>query len=334
MENLRSRRRGWQDGHQDQNVTLPCASTSRGEEEEGTPSADVETPSSAQPTLRIPSSLVDSGPQEQQRAASINTRRNLRNLGYSKWTVAEKEILHYCAEYSRYEKWSGRRRGVILEERMEKSELPPDKKGTPLPKIRSLLSQVHKYVKEERLRSIEEEAVRDAERDYREREKNEAAVQAVTDWTKEEKWILVWSMKYAEAKFIRQREKTAEWRRIFFHFCTNKSSVPPGRLTTRKSNILTSKVFKDSEITYMESEIEMRIELNNDILEHPIVMPAIESSNELAAAQPDDPPPSRRHQVRPVAVNQITTHYQPLCHHHHLQQILNKYHWKLSSLIS
>ena len=75
MENLRSRRRGWQDDHQDQNVTLPCASTSRGEEEEGTPLADVETPSSAQPTLRIPSSLVDSGPQEQQRAASIDYKK-------------------------------------------------------------------------------------------------------------------------------------------------------------------------------------------------------------------------------------------------------------------
>ena len=112
--------------------------------------------------MEQPSSQSDSGLQENHLATATVPRRNQRNLGYIRWSVAEKEILHYCSEYSKYDKWS-RKKGVILEERIREAELPPEKKAIPLPKIRSTISQLLKYVSEEKLVSIREKELQYAE---------------------------------------------------------------------------------------------------------------------------------------------------------------------------
>ena len=91
-------------------------------------------------------------------------KRNTRGQNAQKWSVEHKKVLLHCYHYSRYENWS-RKSGEILAEKIRDSDLPEDKKNTNIPNLRSIVSQIGKYLLPEDINTIKDEALRSAERD-------------------------------------------------------------------------------------------------------------------------------------------------------------------------
>ena len=134
----------------------------------------------------------------------------------------------HCYHYSRYENWS-RKSGEILAEKIRDSDLPEDKKNTNIPNLRSIVSQIGKYILPEEINTIKDEALRSAERDYLREQENESQFRGESKWKEEERWVLIWAIEYAQLKHegIRDKKTSETWRKIFFHFCPEKKKRFP-----------------------------------------------------------------------------------------------------------
>ena len=143
-----------------------------------------------------------------------NDRRSLssKNRNYNKtlWTIGEKEIIYKCFSYSRNVCW-GRKKDAIFEQQVKSSDLPRSKiEETTLLKLKSITSQIKKYLTAEVMTEIDSyERIR-AEEDFKKLSEEEKLSFNESLWTRREKWTLLWSISYAETKFTKQKDRSKE----------------------------------------------------------------------------------------------------------------------------
>ena len=249
MSGRRRRNSYWQDVAQDNKVPLTRLSTRACEDGNGTPSPSTESTQLGSPSGQH---STDSGPQQR---SSQRTTRNRRNYENVKWSIEEKRIILYCFAYSRYEKW-GRKKKVVFEEKIREADLPTEKKeNTTANKLISIVSQLSVYLSQEEIKCIEDQAFKDAESKFQLIEEKEKQEYGKSSWNRKEKWVLLWATEYAKIKHKNQRESCKEWQKILFHHCPNKTGTERSKLTTQKHNILTQKVFNESEINEMKKTV-------------------------------------------------------------------------------
>ena len=158
----------------------------------------------------------------------------------------------------------------------------------------SLVSTINRNVSAEEIALIKEEGRREAESDIAELSVNEVADLRSSQWTIEEKWILLWATEYAKLKFKKATERCAEWQRIVRYHCPNKRHAPKSRLNTQKNNVQKANLFSQADVDSMMEVIRSMVQ--NDIcpLENPIQPPNAplqpEDQNiELCNSQPATP---------------------------------------------
>ena len=271
----------WQADAQDKKDRLTCSRARQVKESDGTePSSSGSGKAMTRSSRGKPQGLEigDSGSSLTSTAKETVRKQNRRGLKSNPWTVAEKEVLLYCYHYSIFEKWS-RTSKEILKEKIDKSDLPLEKKETPIPKLRSLISQITRYIEPTKYTTIQKNALRDAEQDYLPIKEEETKRREESRWSRSEKWTLVWAMEYAKSKHSKQKERTEEWRKIFFHFCPGKKNIPPQRITCQRSNILKDKIFNMMELDYLRSEVAKLVASERSPIESPIEMPNCQQSS-------------------------------------------------------
>ena len=240
-----------------------------------------------------PPGLDEAGPGSQPPSCSEGEKRNRRGFRTQRWHTEHKKVLLHCYHYSRYEKWS-RSSGEILAERVRDSDLPEDKKNIDVPRLRSIISQMGKYLTSEEMTTIKNKALRSAEEDYRTMQEEENRRRQENKWEREERWVLIWAMEYAKQKYTRQKQITESWRKIFFHFCPTKSNIPPRRLTTQRHNFLRKS--SAAELDYMRSQVAALVASENSPLDNPVIVPTIEQTQQY---QTTPPPAQPNQQLRP-----------------------------------
>ena len=212
--------------------------------------------------------------------------RYKRNLDRMKWTVEEKKIILFCFHYSRLEEW-GRNKKEVFKMRLERSVLPKEKLNeTTIEKLNSIVSQMKKYIPPEEINNIKREALMEAKEEYEGLSEREKGKINTNNWMEKEKWVLIWAMHYAQTKYKKLKDSSAEWKRIFFHHCPSKKEYNNKKLTLQRSNFLRTEVFTPEQIQHMEECVEGMIGENNCPIQNPV--PLIYQ----AAAPPNFPPSS------------------------------------------
>ena len=91
----------------------------------------------------------------------------------------------------------------VFEKQLELSDLPKNKlDATTVANLVSLVSTINRNVSAEEIALIKEEGRREAESDIAELSVNEVADLRSSQWTIEEKLILLWATEYAKLKFM------------------------------------------------------------------------------------------------------------------------------------
>lgn len=117
-------------------------------------------------------------------------QRNTDKLQSVKWNLEEKRIVLQCYQYAQFEKWSLQKNAIFIEE-VKNSNLGEEKKNTPLNKLLSLVSQIHRYFTEEEIRIMKEEAYKKAFNDYHSQDQDDENVKKKRKSSKEsQKWTL------------------------------------------------------------------------------------------------------------------------------------------------
>ena len=137
-------------------------------------------------------------------------------------------------------------------------------------KLSSLMSQINRYIRTEKLNEIKTRSLQEAENDFgvkteEEREGRKAG------WLLEEKWTIIWATEYAKTKCggNRSRAYTKMWRDIVEKYCPNKKDHRTN--TSQLHNMKKSGVFSD-DMPYLTGKINFYIEQGIDPLLTPIPM--------------------------------------------------------------
>ena len=209
--------------------------------------------------------------------ASRPSRPNKRNYQKTMWSVEEKRILLRCYAYSRFEGWSSGTKDEVFKQQIDLTDLDKDKiQSTTVIKLRSLMTQVAKYIPAEEASSIREEGRKQAERDFQVLNDDERKQQSQNQWSMKEKWHLIWAVEYAKCKPHKNLvERCKEWQKIFYHHCKQKNHISKDKLINQKCNFLKTKMFAEEQLKHMRDEVKSMIQ--NDIcpLQNPIRLPPI-----------------------------------------------------------
>ena len=196
--------------------------------------------------------------------------RSIKQLYKIQWTIPEKKIILFCFHYSKLEKW-GRQKKKMFKERLERSTLSQEKLNeTTIEKLYSIVAQIHKYIPQDEIENIRTEALMEAEADYENLAEEDKKMIRTEHWIQEEKWTLLWTMKYAQTKHKRQTDSSAEWKRIFFHHYPEKKNYDNVKLTSQRSNFIKYKVFTREQLEHMDVCIETMIRERTCPIQHPI----------------------------------------------------------------
>ena len=189
--------------------------------------------------------------------------------------MKEKELIYFCFQYSRTECW-GRNKTQVFEQKIDSADLPPEKiRLTSIKKLQSIVSQIGRYIDPEKLKEIEVEAKTQATKDHGQLDDGAKQKLEIGTWKIEEKWCLIWSMRYATRRHQTQKNISQEWKTIFKHFFPGKAALPPNVLTSQRYNFIKSNVFSQEQIESMESSIEKLVEERLCPVSNPIPVPDI-----------------------------------------------------------
>ena len=269
----------WQDVAQDKKVPSTRLRTRAVVESDG-------ATSSSATRRNLPSTSTQQGnPSEQestvpgtQQLPQQRTKRNKRDYDTLKWSIEEKKILLFCFTYSRFEKW-GRLKKQVFEEQLKEAELSPEKiKATTIRKLESIISQIHVYLPKEEIVKIQKEALSKAANDFDLIGDEKQLEYGKSHWKREEKWVLLWAIEYARAKYTNQQQQCKEWQKIFKHHCPQKKEIPRDRLTSQKYNFIVQKVFTEEEMNDMKDRVKEMVESQKCPLSEPLEVPTTTST--------------------------------------------------------
>ena len=203
---------------------------------------------------------------------TTTTKKRTRTRGFTRiiWSVAEKELIYTCFAYSRSERWN-RNKNLVFEEQLRKSSLNPEKlEQVTTPKLTSLMSQISKYIRPERLSELKDLSLKKAEIDFLNETEPERCKRK-TGWGLEENWTLLWATEYARTLHNNKtRGYTNLWRSIMERYCPTRSDHKSSN--AQLYNVKKSGAFSDH-MTYLAEKVKLHIEQKIDPLTTPIPMP-------------------------------------------------------------
>ena len=179
-----------------------------------------------------PHTAAEEGPQygspeeETPSAAELTTgtrpkKKNRRIQNLIKWSREEKKIIYLCYQVSHNKIWGRGKCKSIFREQLEKSELDQEKVRKPTTnKFSSIVSQIPSYLNLEDIKEIEASAENTAQEINNNITENERIKLYKNQWSRKEKYILLWAMEYSQKKIIKvNKERTRVFSEIFFPRC-------------------------------------------------------------------------------------------------------------------
>uniref|UniRef100_UPI00358EDAF7 uncharacterized protein isoform X2 n=1 Tax=Myxine glutinosa TaxID=7769 RepID=UPI00358EDAF7 len=176
------------------------------------------------------------------------------------WSIEDKETILYCQMYSALEAWGTRGKGKRFEDQLKKSNISSKVDKVSLNKIYSVASVVHKYLSKDRIWEITEQARRQAAKDHIEMSPAQLLEQKKNNWSKEEKWTMLWAREYARQKCMRP-ETANIWEKLFRKHCRYKDHVGIQTLKSMKAAINQQKTFTDKENKIIEEQVKEAIRI-------------------------------------------------------------------------
>ena len=153
--------------------------------------------------------------------------------------------MYACFSYSRSERW-GRNKARVFQDQLRKSSLNQEKLDTmTTEKLNSLMSQIGKYLSNQKQDEINAKALQEAENDFA-KETAEERGRRKEGWLLEEKWTLLWATEYAKTKSGSNKSQayTKLWRAIMEKFCPNKGDHKKN--SSQLLNVKKSGAFSDA----------------------------------------------------------------------------------------
>ena len=135
--------------------------------------------------------------------------------------------------------------------------------------LNSLMSQINYYLPKELITAIQQEAKELVPKILKSMTVEQKRLYFENQWSKEEKWVMTWAMKYASKRLkIRLKKIGYIWEEIFKPRCpykeNNIKSIKRNRYIT-KAYIVREEAFTKQEYDIMDKEIDQAIKENTPI---------------------------------------------------------------------